>query len=82
MAPEKLQYELQYAMVCSHNVTRVKAIGQPIAPIRAKNNRKEAAGERGEKETNLQSKGRHLPFFPHFHATSLSNMSPECPPFK
>ena len=49
-------------MVCSHNVTRVKAIGQPIAPIRAKNNRKEAAGERGEKETNLQSKGRHLPF--------------------
>ena len=49
-------HDISHASVCSHNVMRVKAIGEPIAPIRAKNNRKEAMGERGEKETNLQSK--------------------------
>ena len=39
-----------------HNIRRLKALNMPIAPITAKNNRREANGEMGEKMSNLQTK--------------------------
>jgi hypothetical protein len=39
-----------------HNVTHVKALGQPVAPIYADSKPNQACGERGDADSGLPSK--------------------------